>query len=71
MDVDASKKHVVLLNILAFLLLTVTLQPPTCQKSLVSTKCALRAPMYYSLFIIFCNLLVHFVKFFKSFAEGI
>ena len=31
----------------------------------------LRAPMYYSLSIIFCNLLVHFVKFFKSFAEGI
>ena len=35
MDVDASKKHVVLLNILAFLLLTVTLQPPTWQKSLL------------------------------------
>ena len=28
------------------------------------------APMYYSLLIIFCNLLVHFVKLFKSFAEG-
>ena len=32
----------------------------------------LRTPMYYSLFIIFCNLLVHLIKFFKSFAtEGI
>ena len=35
MDVNASKKHVVLLNILAFLLLTVTLQPSTRQKSLL------------------------------------
>ena len=35
MDVDALKKHVVLLNILTFLLLTVTLQPPTWQKSLL------------------------------------
>ena len=35
MGVNASKKHVVLLNILAFLLLTVTLQPPTRQKSLL------------------------------------
>ena len=32
---------------------------------------SLRAPMYDSLFIIFCNMLVHFVKFSKSFTTEV
>ena len=56
------------LPLFVWCMLTLALKMEKCFESWFEKKLPyLRAPMYHSLFIIFCNLLVHSVKFSKSF----